>query len=141
VNENTFAHKQLKTTMKQAETKMPAMHQMHVEWINKLNFYKDELSTLIKRVEEVAERNSDKTILATIEHFQNQFIIQRNEIDTLLHDVKMNEEEILGNFKQNPTAWDHRTAPETDLTDRINVFEKLFKEMHTDLNQFLSKVL
>jgi hypothetical protein len=127
--------------MKQAETKMPAMHQMHIEWINKLNFYKDELSTLLNRVEEVTTRNTDKEILAAIEHFQNQFIIQRNEIDTLMHDVKTNEEEILANFKQNPTAWDHRTAPTTDLTDSITVFEKLFKEMHTELNQFLSKTL
>lgn len=127
--------------MKQAETKMPAMHQMHIEWTNKVNFYKDELTTLTKRVEEVAARNTDKDILASIEHFQNQFVIQRNEIDTLLHDVKMNEEQILGNFKQNPTAWDHRVAPTTDLSDRIVVFEKLFKEMHTELNQFLSKTL
>lgn len=61
--------------------KLEALHSEHREWLNKLDFYKDDLVVLRQRLEEVAARNTLREIMAQVEHFQNLFIIQRNEID------------------------------------------------------------
>jgi hypothetical protein len=127
--------------MKTAEVKMPAMHQLHSEWKQKLQFYKDDLESISKRLEEVVIKNSSTEVLAQAEHFQNQFIIQRNEIDILLHDINQAEQAIQDDFKINPTAWDHRNAPHTNLQDLVHMFEVLFSDMHSELHTYLSKYL
>ncbi|MFN4233704.1 MAG: hypothetical protein ACK4IK_02735 [Bacteroidia bacterium] len=127
--------------MKTAEIKMPELHQLHREWVNKLNFYKDDLKSLEKRIEEIASKYTSTEVLSMIEHFQNQIKIQRNEIDILMHDIKIEEEELQKNITDNPTAWDHRKAANTNINERIETFEKLFAEMRKELIGFAAKYM
>jgi hypothetical protein len=127
--------------MKIAEIKMPELHQLHREWANKLNFYRDDVKSLEKRVEEIASKNTATEILAMIEHFQNQIKIQRNEMDILMHDIKIEEEELQKNISDNPTAWDHRKAAHTTINERMVTFEKLFAELRRELIGFAAKYM
>ena len=61
--------------------KIYTQHADHTEWLSKMKFYTDEISILKNRLGEIASKNSDKEVLAQVEHFQNQLIIQRNNID------------------------------------------------------------
>lgn len=83
-------------------------HEENTEWKNKLNFYGEEISILSGRLAEITSKNSNKEMLSEVEHFQNQFIIQQNNIDEIKHGIKMNEESIQREINNNPTAADHR---------------------------------
>src|SRR6187455_2073598 len=55
-------------------TKIDVLHSEHREWLSKLDFYKDDIMILRKRIEEIAMKNTSRDVLAMVEHFQTQFI-------------------------------------------------------------------
>ena len=59
----------------------------HSTWLKELDFYNEELSLLEKRLLEIADKNNGKEVMAEVEHFQNQFIVQRNNMDVLQHNI------------------------------------------------------
>lgn len=112
----------------------------HTEWVKTLDFYKSELSILENRLTEVAGKNSGADAMAGVEHFQNQFIIQRNNIDELKHAV---------NEHSHLTAEDakhHAGKVETGLVSDhkkieadVKQFEIVINELRHEFNAFLSK--
>ena len=84
--------------------KIEVQHAEHREWLNKIDFYYDDLKIMRHRLEEVAARNTDKSLMAQVEHFQNQFVIQRNELDGMKHAIHQAESGIAENVAQNGTA-------------------------------------
>jgi hypothetical protein len=122
--------------------KIDVLHSEHREWLNKLDFYKDDLTILRKRHEEVAARNTSQEILAMVEHFQNQFIIQRNEIDEFRHAIKEHENQLQAAVNLNKTAINRqRLADHPEMRERMERFEKLFQEFRMELLKFASKYL
>ena len=65
-------------------------HQKHLDYLNRLEFYTEEIAILKERLSEVTSKNTDKEVLKQVEHFQNQFI-QRNNIDELKHTIKIHK--------------------------------------------------
>src|SRR5688572_23707422 len=65
------------------------IHVLCQDWKRELNFFKDEIPLFKKRLEEIVNRNTDKSILAEVEHFENKFRIMQLHLDELLHDVKL----------------------------------------------------
>tara|TARA_B100000795_G_scaffold201384_1_gene155156 strand:- start:54763 stop:55059 length:297 start_codon:yes stop_codon:yes gene_type:complete len=60
----------------------------HEMWKKELNFYDEALNFLTKRLEEVTYIHlEEKDMLKEVGHFQNQFIIQKQNSDTFLHDI------------------------------------------------------
>ncbi len=118
---------------------MTDLHQNHVEWIKGLSFYKDDLKVFQKRLEEVTSKNTNREIAPKIEHFQNLFIIQRNEIDYLLHEIKLKEQELIEYAKMHPIAIDHVKFQESlDLVERMNQFEDLWKDLRAEFMPFIA---
>jgi hypothetical protein len=116
------------------------LHTEHVEWLNKLAFYKDDLKVLKHRLSEIAIKNTDKEVLANVEHFENQLIVQNEQNDILRHDVKQYENMIQQSIAKNPTATDHRKMPDHDvLRDAVETNEKIFTELRKDLINFFVK--
>ena len=64
------------------------------EWLKGLSFYEDEIYIMENRLAEVAMKNSSFEARQGVEHFQNQFVIQRNNIDELKHDIREFEHHI-----------------------------------------------
>lgn len=126
----------------EAKAKIFDQHAENTEWTNKLNFYKDEIKIMTGRLEEVASKNSSGEVLANVEHFQNQLIIQRNNIDEALHAVKMNEEELQAEINDNPVAVDRRSVEYHAIEkDMVDSFEKNFNELRSEFNEFVGKWL
>ncbi len=115
-------------------------HEENKEWTSKLSFYKDEIKILTGRVEELAAKNTSSDVLVGVEHFQNQLIIQRNNIDEILHLVKLNEEALIAEINANPVAVDHRKVEyHAKEKDMVESFEKNFNELRAEFNEFASK--
>jgi hypothetical protein len=47
----------------------------------------EHLSVLQKRLAEVSFKNTGKEVMADVEHFQNQIIVQRNNLEELSHGI------------------------------------------------------
>lgn len=118
------------------------LHIEHTEWLKKLDFYTDEIAVMRKRVEEIASKNTGKEILAQIEHFQNQLIVQKNNVDEIRHSIKDHETYLENRIKENPTASDHRSVNDhPKMRENVNGFEKVFNELRHEFNSFLSKTM
>lgn len=115
-------------------------HLENQDWLKRLDFYKEEITILKERLDEVTGKNTAPDFLKDVEHFQNQFIVQRNNIDELGHSIKMNEKGLVKEVNANPVAVDRRKVDSHENeSDFISYFEKNFAELRTDYNKFLSK--
>jgi hypothetical protein len=124
----------------EAQGTIYTQHEENKEWTSKLSFYKDEIKILTGRVEELAAKNTSSDVLVGVEHFQNQLIIQRNNIDEILHLVKLNEEALIAEVNANPVAVDHRKVEyHAKEKDMVESFEKNFNELRAEFNEFASK--
>ncbi len=121
-------------------TKIDSLHIEHREWLKKLDFYQEDLTILKRRLEEIAAKNTAKDVLSMVEHFQNQFIIQKNEIDEFRHSIKILGNEIESIINKNPIAINRqRIEDHPELRERMERFEKIFHELRMELMRFASK--
>lgn len=118
------------------------LHEDHQEWLLALAFYKDELKSFNNRIGEVATANTATEVLQKVEHFQNQFDIQRQNISDLEHTIREDEKRILASVQANPVASDHRKMEDNvALRDNVATFQNLFLALKTDLIKFLRSVM
>jgi hypothetical protein len=121
-------------------TNIAQVNTEHTEWIKGLEFYKDEIHTLENRLLEIATKNSSFEARQGIEHFQNQFVVQRNNIDELRHKIK----EHIHIFTKLPELQEEvveneRLADHENLRDEYQSFEKIMRELRLEFNIFLAK--
>ena len=120
--------------------KIYTQHAVHTEWLSKLKFYTDEISILKGRLEEIASKNNKQDVLAQVEHFQNQLIVQKNNIDEISHTIKLDESAIEKEVNKNPVAVDHREMPSNSKQkEAVDAFEKNFNELRTEFKIFAAK--
>ncbi len=120
--------------------KLYTQHAEHTEWMNKLKFYADEIILMKGRLEEITSKNNQADVLANVEHFQNQFIIQKNNIDELSHTIKVDEGALEKEVNKNPVAVDHREMPShAGEKEAIDAFEKNFNELRAEFKTFAAK--
>lgn len=119
-----------------------ALHADHTEWLNKLSFYQDELTVMQSRIEEVSAKNSSPDVTSFIESFQNQLIIQKEQVDILKHEINQEEATLENAVKNNPVAVDHRKMPDQEkLREQMESFEKIFADLRKTLAEFIAKWL
>ncbi len=120
--------------------KIYTQHEEHTEWMNKLKFYADDITVMKGRLSEIAAKNSHQDVLAQVEHFQNQFIVQKNNIDEISHTIKLDESAIEKEINKNPVAVDHREMPShAGEREAMNAFEKNFNELRAEFKAFAAK--
>ncbi|MEY4003821.1 MAG: hypothetical protein RIT07_1863, partial [Bacteroidota bacterium] len=106
------------------------LHRIHIEWNALLDLSIDELKSFEIRLQEIVQGNSSKETLAQVEHFQNQFIRQRELIDELRHDIQEDELRVAKNAKENNVAVIHRRLEiNSALTERMSIYKKIVDEM------------
>ena len=118
------------------------LHEDHKIWLNKLAFYKDEILIMRNRISEVAKKNTSKEVLAFIEHFQNQLIVQKEQIDIINHELNLHEKELEAAADKNRTAIDKQKFNDHPKhRDAVNMFEKIFNDLRKELINFLCKCM
>ncbi len=118
------------------------LHHEHQEWINKLEFYKDELKIFQNRLDEIATKNTGKSVMQEVEHFQNQFLIHKNKIQNLKHEINREERQLLIHSAADP---EKATQGSIDFNreerEQIRTFEKIFVDLRHEFNSFLVKAM
>ena len=122
------------------KTTVYSQHYEHTQWLSKLSFYADEISVMQNRLDEIAAKNTAKEVKMKIEHFQNQLLIQKNNIDVIKHAIVHDEKLLNDNIMKNETAVDHRKL-EDHVKERedIESFETNFNNLRKELNLFLAE--
>ena len=122
------------------KTTIYSQHYEHLEWLNKLSFYADEILVMQKRIEEIAQKNTAKEVKTKIEHFQNQLLIQKNNIDDLKCHIKDDEKFLKDNIMKNETAVDHRKVEDHSKERQdMDGFESNFNNLRKEFNLFLAE--
>lgn len=124
------------------KTKLFDQHSEHTEWTKDLAFYSDELKLMQTRLEEISSKNTASDVRVEVEHFQNQVFIQENNIQRLRHHIAGEEKALQSELRSNPTASDHRSAPDhQEEREMVKSFEANFKQLREEFNAFLAKRL
>lgn len=118
------------------------LHHQSTDWLRELAFYKDELAILNKRLEEAAGKNTAGEVLAQVEHFQNRFILLREQVDILKHDISVRAKEVEELVKSKPDHIDEKfTSTNDSVLARVTDFSRSISDTRFEFNKFLSKVM
>lgn len=108
-------------------------------WLDTLRFYREEIMVFEHRLEEIAARPHPQDAMAQVEHFQNQFIREREVLDELRHDLKQHENRLEAEPHDGPVGHDHPCSTgHATLRERMLTYEKLYKELKEEFVQWLS---
>lgn len=112
----------------------------HQEWIRSMDFYEDDIDTLEGRLVEIVKKNNSHDAMAGVEHFQNQFIVQRNNIDELRHSIHEHSGKVAADAEQHAGKMEViRTGEHDLLKEEVQNFEKVINELRHEFNLFLAK--
>ena len=105
-------------------------------WKRELSSTKEEIKSFEQELTDLACRNHDRDTLAHVEHFQNNFIRQKEVIDELRHDLpdSRNKVEHIFNSHYNSPTDEHDMH--ANLSDRMETFRKLYNELRDEFQRF-----
>lgn len=128
--------------MEAQTVKLSDLHYEHQLWDNEMRFFRDEIKIMEKRLGELITHYTDKGVLSGMEHYQNQFIRQREMTDKLLHEIKAQEVTLLSAMK-NATAGDIDMPFEDnpDLRDKVEQHRHIYNEMKADFYRFIDPLM
>lgn len=119
--------------------------QLHIEykfWTSSFALYADELAIYQNLLEEIAAKNSSTEIRKRIGHFQNQFILQKEQLDILFHRIKKYEQSLAEYAKDHPVAIDRVLFDDHDaLRNQRDAFDRLFTELKVEFISFIRQSL
>jgi hypothetical protein len=121
-------------------TAVPLLVAEHQDWLKAIDFYDNELDILENRLAEVAQKNTGLDAMIGVEHFQNQFIIQRNTIDELRHNINEHAHKVMLDVKEHVGRVEsQQVADHIKIKDEFESFEKVINELRDEFKLYLVK--
>jgi len=118
------------------------LHFEHQQWLGELEFWKDELKSFNNRLAELANRWSNKDVLAQLEHFQNQFILHGEFIDNQEKLIHAHETNMADHDKKGQMVINTGLAKNhLNIRDRMQDQRKIYADLKKDFYKFLSKYM
>jgi len=112
----------------------------HLQWLKSIDFYNDDLDILEKRLIEIVKKNNNHDAMAGVEHFQNQFIVQRNNIGQLRHLIHDHSGRVASDVHDHQGRIDTVLVTEHDsIKGQFESFEKVMNDLRHEYNLFLAK--
>lgn len=111
----------------------------HARWLQGLDFYRDEVGRLEERLKAFASGGMSSGSAGEVEHFQNQFIIQRNTIDELRHSIGGH----VSRFGHAVSQGGHRSVSRMDeghgpLREGYESFERVMNGLRQEFDRFIA---
>jgi len=121
-----------------------SIRSLHLEyelWIREIAFYKEEICLFENHLEGLASQNSDPSRSVQIEHFQNQFILQKEVIDYLKHDLHVSEKQLAAFAHElSYTGLESiRMDNHTQLRERVITFRNIYGDLKKEFREFESR--
>lgn len=114
------------------------LHFEHTLWLNELKFAEDEIRIYEHYLEDLVKRHDEKEMLKQLEHYQNQFIKEKEIIDILKHDIGSHEHVLASFIKKHPDSFDnYHQEDHGELRNRMVQFRNIFGGLKARFHQFL----
>ena len=118
------------------------LHFEHENWQREINFWEDELKSFHKRLEELVLRWTDRSVLAEIEKFQNKFMIQGKEFDSLKDQIAMHEKNMAAHYEKNEDVLNKMFVNQhLDFRKVLETERNLYNDLKKDFFRFLTKYM
>jgi len=119
------------------------VNNMHNQWTRALNFYKTEITILRGLLTEIAGKNTDAEVLKMVDHFENQFKVQGNNIDNILHQIHVNVDALSKEAQQSSAGYIDGQLQDahTKLGADTNAQEKVMMELIHSFRAFAARWL
>ncbi len=116
------------------------LHFEHKMWDNELSFFKEEISILEPYLSGITHKYTDSEVLASLEHFQNQFLLQKENIRELQHKVKAHEKNLSTFAHEHPVAIDHHHFTDhRTLREGMDRQKAIYYDLKKEFMLFLQK--
>ncbi len=130
------------STINHQSKKIDELHFEHGIWMKELEFNKEELDIFNTRLSEVGERYTSTAVLARLDQFQNKFIQQQEVANTLLQDLSIHEQKLNAAALINSISIDRISFSEHhQMRDRMETFEKIYRQLRNDYLRYLSETM
>ncbi len=118
------------------------LHFEHNQWRRELFFWEDELKSFQNRLEELVKRWTKKEMLVQLEHYQNQFILQDDVINTLQDDIHIHEISIAAASKKGKDLLDTTLVKKhIEFRNRMEVQRHIYRDLKKEFFKFLTKYM
>jgi hypothetical protein len=117
---------------------LATLHFEHRLWNSELGFFADELKIYEHRLEELTQKYRSVEVLSGLEHFQNQFIRQKEVLDTLKHDIHIHEQKLQEALQRGEEA---PLEPEYHqfIGEQMETFRSIYSDLKKEFYQYLVK--
>ena len=116
------------------------LHYENKVWKNELLFVADEIAVYENRLSDLVKgEETSKEMFRHLEHFQNQFIREKEVIDQLKHDVNSHEHKLVEWVQEEKGTEELLSQKHEELKDRMVTFRNIFIELKFEFYQFLAK--
>jgi hypothetical protein len=117
---------------------IPKLHLEYRLWMNELNYCKQEITIFENHLEELVRKNTDMVARAQVEHFQNQFIRQKEVIDELKHKLNVSEKQLAGFVKElsGMGLESIKMDNHLNLRDDMKMFRQIYNELKDEFRRF-----
>jgi len=117
------------------------LHFEHEQWESELSFWQDELELFKNKLSELVKRWTDRSIMAQLEHFQNQFILHGEVIDILKHDIHVHESDMASHSKNNEDVLNQDLVKKhVEMRGRIETQRQIYADLKKEFFIFLTKI-
>lgn len=118
------------------------LHALCEDWKRDLQFYKDEIPVLRKRLEEVVAKNTSDDVLKNVEHFENKFSIMNQNYDDLMHDINLKNDTLSGQAESQAKYINVKMFDkDEDMESSMQSIASDFYDTKRSYYRFLSQVL
>jgi len=118
------------------------LHFEHNQWKRELFFWEDELKSFQNRLEELVKRWTKKEMLVQLEHYQNQFTLQNEVINTLQEDIHIHEISIAAASKKGKDLLDTALVKKhIEFRNRMEVQRNIYRDLKKEFFKFLTKYM
>jgi predicted nucleic acid-binding Zn-ribbon protein len=105
-----------------------------------LKFYEQEINFLEKLLGEVVSKNTSREALTEAEHFQNQFFVQKKNIEELETRIHRHHQQTADNAKNHAGKVDERLLQENQsIGEEISSMEKIIADLRAAYKNYLVK--
>jgi hypothetical protein len=115
-----------------------ALHFEHQLWTNELRFFEDEINIYEGYLGDLVTQSNDKEMLAKLEHFQNQFIRQKEVLDELNSDIHKHEQHLSLLLQDDQDSNDVDDEQHQEMSERIDRFKTIYSELKQNFLKFFA---
>jgi hypothetical protein len=135
----SFVHSLTITNMETTDL-IKKIHAEHATWQHRITDIKTELKFLNDELSHFVSKFAPRQVPPHAEHFQNQFIVQKEVLDIMRHDFKQYENLLEANMHHpGKNEIGEILQMHQHHINRMNDFEKLFQDLKAEFKQFASQ--